>query len=215
MIFVVNTKKQPIYFIGFGDFASELLAHWSAFNLAATHTYAGFYDDDPAKASHADYRGKLAAAAAASPETAFLLTFTAVAAKEKWLGMVKSDFYYPNLVHQRSSLGATVQLGKGNIISEGCILTTEIVLGDFNSLNHYVTVGHHTRVGNCNALMTKAHLSGHCRLGDYNLLGVGASILQGKGMGDGNVLGAHACLMHSVGDGGNFIGVPALEYGRK
>jgi acyl-[acyl carrier protein]--UDP-N-acetylglucosamine O-acyltransferase len=208
--FVVNSQKLPIYFIGYGDFALELLAHWQHFNLAATHEFAGFFDDDAQKASLQGYRGNIASVAALASASAVILGATSPDFKQAWHAAAHMHLQYPNLIHQRTSLGVDVTLGKGNFISEGCILTTDILLGDFNTLNHYVTMGHHSHIGAGNALMTKAHLSGHCRLGDYNLLGVGASILQRKGMGHHNILGAHACLMHQVSNNYRLLGVPAL-----
>lgn len=201
---------KPLFFVGFGGFAAEIWAHWQSFDLSAQYAYAGFFDDDPSKSEIAGYQGPLSALQQLSAETALLLTATAPAFKASWAVRPKPAFTYPNAIHKRATLGAHVRLGHGNIISEGCILTTDIQIGDFNVFNHYTTVGHHSQMGNGNALMTKAHLSGYVALGNHNLLAVGSSILQGKSMGSGNTLGPHACLMNSVGDGQTYLGVPAL-----
>jgi sugar O-acyltransferase (sialic acid O-acetyltransferase NeuD family) len=201
----------PIYFLGLGGFAKEVLAAWEHFDLSKHYSYAGFFDDDAAKASEKGYQGSLAAVSSLPEGTALLIAFTATEAKQRLVASLsQAAFSFPNAIHQSAQIGQDVQLGHGNIISAGCILTTEIELGDFNILNHYVTIGHHCRLGTGNALMTKAHLSGHVTLGDYNLLAVGSSILQGKSMGKGNILGPHACLMNNVGDGQTYLGSPAL-----
>ncbi len=206
-----SNSLSPLYFIGMGGFAKEILSAWQYFDLSKQYCYAGFFDDDAAKSQQNGYQGSLAAIASLPTGTAVLIAFTATAAKRKLLEEWEdTHLAFPNAIHQTAQLGAEVQLGVGNIISAGCILTTEIELGNFNILNHYVTIGHHCRLGTGNALMTKAHLSGYVQLDDYNLLAVSASILQGKSMGNGNTLGPHACLMNSVGDGQTYLGVPAL-----
>jgi serine acetyltransferase len=202
--------KKPLYFIGFGDFACELLADWEGFNLAQTHFFAGFFDDDPTKASELNFKGTVSQVCNLPRHTSVLLTAASPEFRKKWANACPDLLDYPNLIHQHSRLGESVTLGKGNIISEGCILTTNIEMGNFNMLNHYVTIGHHAKIGHGNAFMTKAHLSGHVTVGSYNLLAVGSSILQGKSMGDHNTLGPHACLMNPVGDGKTYMGTPAL-----
>gem|GEM_PF-1488942 len=206
-----TVTQTPIYFLGMGGFAKEVLAAWQDFDLAQKYAYAGFFDDDPAKQQEAGYQGDLSAIEKLAAGTALLLVFTAPEAKSSTLDALQAGkFLFPNAIHLKAQVGSNVKLGVGNIISAGCILTTEIVMGDFNMLNHYVTIGHHARIGTGNALMTKAHISGHVALGDFNLLAVGASILQGKGMGNGNILGSHACLMHIVSNNQSYFGTPAL-----
>lgn len=202
--------KIPLYFIGFGDFALELLADWEGFNLSHPHYFAGFFDDDPAKASDKMYKGRVSKALELPEQTSVVIAAASPAFRKEWMLQQPAFLNFPNLIHQRTRLGDKVNLGKGNIISEGCILTTDITMGDFNLLNHYVTIGHHCQIGSGNALMTKAHLSGRCALGNFNLVGVGSSLLQGKGMGNGNILAPHACLMHHAGNQQRLIGVPAL-----
>jgi carbonic anhydrase/acetyltransferase-like protein (isoleucine patch superfamily) len=203
--------KIPIYFIGFGDFALELLADWEGFNLSRTHQFAGYFDDNLAKAKDEKYKGTVAEAWSLPAETSVVLTAASPVFRKHWVLAAPSSLIYPNMIHLRSKLGANIALGKGNIISEGCIFTTDIFLGDFNVFNHYVTIGHHCQIGSGNALMTKAHISGRCDIGDYNFIGVGASILQGKSMGNHNLLGAHSCLMHFVQSYETLVGIPALS----
>lgn len=207
---MVNLPKIPLYFVGFGDFALELLADWEGFHLSRTHYFAGFFDDDRAKTSDPRFRGAVSKALELPDQTSLVLAAASPAFRREWMMMRISNFNFPNLIHQRTRIGEKVGLGMGNIISEGCILTTDITLGDFNMLNHYVTIGHHCQMGSGNALMTKAHLSGRCVLGSFNLLGVGSSMLQGKSMGDGNILAPHACLMHHTSNQQRLMGVPAL-----
>lgn len=195
-----------------GGFALEVLAAWQDFDLAQTYEYAGFFDDNPDFEKEGHWRGNLQALQNLPPGEALLITFSSPSGKKNGFQFWKdSSFVFPNAIHTQARIGKDVLLGSGNIISAGCLLTTRIVLGDFNMLNHYVTIGHHSQIGSGNAFMPKAHLSGHVQMGDFNLLAVGCSILQGKKMGSLNQLGPHACLMHNVGDNATYLGVPALR----
>lgn len=203
-------EKKPIYFVGFGDFALELLADWEGFSLSNSFYFDGFFDDDHSKASNKMFRGRVSEALELPERTSVVLAVASPSFRKDWMLHDTKFLNFPNLIHKRTRVGDEVSLGIGNIISEGCILTTDIVMGDFNLFNHYVTIGHHCQMGSGNALMTKVHLSGRCALGNFNLLGVGSSMLQGKSMGDGNILASHACLMHHAGNKQRLFGVPAL-----
>jgi sugar O-acyltransferase (sialic acid O-acetyltransferase NeuD family) len=118
---------------------------------------------------------------------------------------------FPNLIHPSVELDSKlVQVGVGNMITQGVVLTCDIVLGDFNLLNWNVTVGHDCRIGSYNVINPGSSVSGHVTIGDACLVGTGARILEGRTMADGVKLGAGAVLTRSTPtSGGTYLGVPA------
>ena len=45
-------------------------------------------------------------------------------------------------------------MGKGNVFCSGCLVSCNAKIGDFNSFNDFVSIGHDTVIGNYNAFMT-------------------------------------------------------------
>ncbi len=122
---------------------------------------------------------------------------------------------FPNLVHpnvawQRS----TVELGEGNVICAGCVLTTDIMVGHGNYLNLTCTVGHETVIGDYCVINPGANISGRVRIGDACLIGTGATILQGVTIGDAARVGAGAVVTKDVVAGATVVGVPAKPIGQ-
>jgi sugar O-acyltransferase (sialic acid O-acetyltransferase NeuD family) len=125
-------------------------------------------------------------------------------------------FGYPNLIHPTALVErATVALGRGNTITAGCILTTDIRIGDFNLLNWQVTVGHDARIGSFNVVNPSVNISGGVTMGDRILVGVGAQILEQLTVGSNATIGAGAVVTRNVGPGTTVVGIPARPLDRQ
>jgi sugar O-acyltransferase (sialic acid O-acetyltransferase NeuD family) len=119
-------------------------------------------------------------------------------------------FSYPNLNHPTALLDqGLVQLGVGNVITAGCIFTTDIQMGDFNLINWQTTVGHDSRIGSYNVLNPSVNVSGGVTIGDRVLIGAGAQILEGRTIGSDATVGAGAVVTRDAEGGTTVVGVPA------
>ena len=107
---------------------------------------------------------------------------------------------------------ATVTMGEGNIIQNGCMISCDVVIGSFNLINDHVVIGHDNTIGDFNGLMPGTHLSGSVTIGNGNLLGVASVVLQGLSIGDGVTLGANSVLMTQARDNSTYIGVQAKRF---
>jgi sugar O-acyltransferase (sialic acid O-acetyltransferase NeuD family) len=127
----------------------------------------------------------------------------------------KYDFLdYPNLIHPSLICDfETLKMGKGNILTAGCVLTVNIHLGSFNILNCNAAVGHDTSIGNYNVINPGANISGGVKLGNTNLIGTNATVLQYLSIGNESVLGAASLLTKDLASGKVAVGVPAKLVG--
>jgi sugar O-acyltransferase (sialic acid O-acetyltransferase NeuD family) len=119
-------------------------------------------------------------------------------------------FTFPNVVHPAAQLDIRwVTLGQGNAVTAGCVLTTDIRLGDFNLLNWLTTVGHDASAGDSNVFNPSVSISGGVAIGNRVLVGTGARILEGLTVGSDATVGAGAVVTRPVSSGMTVVGVPA------
>ncbi len=209
---------KPLFIIGTGGLAREMGQLASQIN-DTTHTWSS-----------------ISFIAASSRETGLDLRFGTVVGDDGWLLSAEQEadihvaiglphhraralelylkagarFHYPNLVHPTALLDRrVVQLGIGNAITAGCILTTDIRIGDHNLLNLQTTIGHDVRIGSCNVLNPSVNVSGAVTIGDRILVGTGAQILEGLAIASDATVGAGALVNRDVDAGATVVGVPA------
>lgn len=102
-----------------------------------------------------------------------------------------------------------VTMGKGNLISIGCLISCNVKIGDFNLLNSNIAIGHDVVIGNCNAIMPNTRISGGVTIGDENFFGVSSIILQQIQIGNRTVIGANSLIIRRTKDGMTYVGSPA------
>jgi len=212
-------NRRPIYLLGMGGFGPELLQLLRYTQGEVIWEYGGYFDDNAAEklGIFGPYRGSIAEALQLPEGTALALSPFLPQTKEAILASLIPSlhrFEFPNLIHQSvQNPKEAIRWGQGNIVQGGCWFTTDIQIGDFNSFNHQVSVGHGARIGSFNAFMPKVSLAGDVHMGDSNLLALGSSVLATRHLGNHQHLGPHACLMSSATGypkGTLWMGVPAL-----
>lgn len=112
-------------------------------------------------------------------------------------------------VHPSVQLSKYVEIGFGTIVTAGCILTTQIKIGNHVYLNLDTTVGHDVVVEDFVNVAPGCHISGNVRLKEGVDLGTGAVILQGITIGKWSVIGAGAVVVEDIPDNAVAFGTPA------
>jgi sugar O-acyltransferase (sialic acid O-acetyltransferase NeuD family) len=102
-----------------------------------------------------------------------------------------------------------VRIGRGNIVCVGCSISCHVVMGDFNLLNGFVSLGHDTTIGSYNAMMTAVRIAGEVTVGDENLFGSASVVLQQVKIGNRTTIGANSTVIRKTKDGHTYIGNPA------
>lgn len=117
----------------------------------------------------------------------------------------------PTLVHPRAYVqGIDCALGTGGMITPGCVLTTNVRLGDFVLLNLNTTVAHDAVIGDYATCAAGCRISGNVTLGKDVSLGAGTVIREKRCVAAGVVTGAQACIVKDITEAGITVaGVPA------
>jgi sugar O-acyltransferase (sialic acid O-acetyltransferase NeuD family) len=113
------------------------------------------------------------------------------------------------VIHPSVQMSEYVYLGSGTIITAGCILTTQIQIGNHVFLNLDTTVGHDVIIEDFVNVAPGCHISGDVTLKEGTDLGTGAVVLQGITVGQWSTVGAGAVVIEDVPANAVVVGVPA------
>ena len=120
------------------------------------------------------------------------------------------------VIHPRVEMSGRVLVGHGAVICAGCILTTEVTVGNHVHINLSCTVGHDVSIGDFSTVSPGVHISGNVVIEQDVFVGTGVNIINGKNgsplvIGAGSIIAAGACVTKSVEPGALMAGVPAVR----
>lgn len=118
---------------------------------------------------------------------------------------------FPTLIHPSVLIGdsQTVSFGEGCVVCAGCILTTDIQVKDFVTLNLMNTVGHDTVIECYSSFMPSVNISGEVHVHEGVYVGTGAKIINQLEIGEKTIIGAGAVVAKSLPANCTAVGVPA------
>lgn len=118
---------------------------------------------------------------------------------------------FPTLIHPSVQIGckSSVVFGEGCIVCAGCILTTDIAIKEFVTLNLMCTVGHDTVIGSYCSFMPSVNISGEVKINEGVYVGTGAKIINQLEIGEDTIIGAGAVVTNSLMANCTAVGVPA------
>ena len=100
-------------------------------------------------------------------------------------------------------------ISKGCIICGGTIITCNIVIGSFVTLNLMCTIGHDTIIDDFSSFMPSVNISGEVHIQEKVYVGTGAKIINQLTIGTGTIVGAGAVVSKSLPDYCTAVGIPA------
>ena len=213
---MVNSFEKPIVIVGACGFGKEVA--WLAKECG--RVVSGFLDDD------ADLHGSeifglpvLGGIDTVSnyKESDFIVAIGSPAVRSKLVGRVVTQLpsvNWASLVHPSVSLDPSVKVGAGSLITAGCVLTVDIVIGEHCIVNINSTVGHDCVFSDFVTVAPLVAVSGNVTLRSCVEVGTGASIRQGVTIEEGAMLGMGAVLTKNQPANSVFVGSPAKELRR-
>lgn len=206
-------EKLAIYGAGgLGREISQLIEHVNAGQLR--WDVIGFFDDHKPTGEKVDGLPVLGSMDALNRIHEPLALVVAIANPRLRYSIVRridnSNVFFPTLCHPSTALHPSRnEIGKGCIITAGCIFTTGIRLGDFVIVNLATTVGHDVELSDFTSVMPGVRLSGNVKVAEQSFIGTGASILQNLRIGKRSTIGAGAVVTKDFPDESVVVGIPA------
>jgi len=116
---------------------------------------------------------------------------------------------WATVIHPAATIGPNVSIGDGSYVGAGAIVTVNVRIGRFATINMHCQVAHDDVLGDFVTLHPDAHLAGNVSIGDGAELGAGVVVIPGTTIGSWAVLGAGAVAVCSLEGDRTYVGIPA------
>lgn len=119
----------------------------------------------------------------------------------------------PTVIHPRALVqGDDCEIGMGSIITPGCVITTNVKIGNYVLLNLNCTVGHDAILGDYVTCNPGCCISGNVTLGEGVMLGTGTVIREKINIAPDVQTGAQSCVVKDIIDSNITVaGIPAKK----
>ncbi|MBQ7742012.1 MAG: acetyltransferase [Bacteroidaceae bacterium] len=205
---------EKIAIVSSGGFAREVLTLINAINAKEQRfEIVGFIDDDKGRIVHGlPIIGSDEEVNNTQEPLSVVIAVGEPRLKEKIrLKYTNPLISFPTLIHPAAIIAApdNIEIGQGCIICASTIMTTDIKIHDFVTLNLQCTVGHDTIINDYSAFMPSVNISGEVIIGKGVYVGTGAKIINQVEIGENTIVGAGAVVAKSLPANCTAVGVPA------
>ncbi len=116
---------------------------------------------------------------------------------------------WASVVHPRTWVHETVNIGAGSVVFAGAIIQPDAVLGEHVIVNTSASIDHDCVLGRAVHVAPGVHLAGGVRIGEQSFLGVGASAIPYVTIGARTTIGAGGVVVKDIESDVTAVGVPA------
>ena len=136
-----------------------------------------------------------------SPDTAFFVAVGTAHVREHWMRRLRDGgARLATLVHPRAEVSPSARVGANTMVSFGCHLASNVVVGEGNVFWSSVVVSHDCTVGNHCFFGPAVAMGGYTHIGNYSMFGCGAQLRSCITIGDRVVVGMGAVVVRPVAD---------------
>jgi sugar O-acyltransferase (sialic acid O-acetyltransferase NeuD family) len=207
---------KNIVIVGAGGFGREVKFILDRINsVQPTYKILGFYDDDIELSSEINglpLLGNINDLLLYSQSIEVVLGIGIPALKEKIINklILNSNLNFPKIIDPNAIIGVeNVSIGNGTVICAGVIITCDIDIKEYVTLNLSCTVGHDTVIKQFSSFMPSVNISGNVMIEKGVFVGTGAKIINQLEIGEKTIVGAGAVVAKSLPPNCTAVGIPA------
>jgi sugar O-acyltransferase (sialic acid O-acetyltransferase NeuD family) len=208
-------RIQPVVVYGAGGYGRETVQLIEDINAhRARWDLVGFIDDDPSmhgrEINGLPVLGGLEWLNTEGANVRIALGVGSPTDKRRIVARVGSDSQrFITIVHPSVRLCRWLEIGPGTSIAAGTMLTVNIQIGAFVSVNRVCNVSYDCRLGDFATVAPATNLSGGVQLGAGCEIGSGVTTIEGVRVGEWTIVGAGAVIANDLPSNCTAVGVPA------
>lgn len=115
-----------------------------------------------------------------------------------------------NFIHPSVMLAKSAKIGYGNVFLANTVVNCNAIIGNFNTVNSGVLLGHDIEIGNNNYFAGQVCVGSGLKIGNENFIGLNTSIRNGITIGNNNIVGMSSNITKDVSDNNVLYGNPAI-----
>ena len=195
---------KDIVIIGAGGFGREVKTIIDTLNKDhKVYNFLGYYDDGIEKGKIINgfpVLGTLEELNRLKTNLSVVLGIGDPTVKSKIVASLSNNLLnFPTIIHPSVLISDDeVTIGHGCVICAGTIITCNIKIGNFVTLNLMCTVGHDTTINDFSAFMPSVNISGEVLIDEKVYVGTGAKIINQLTIGKNTIVGAGAVVSRSL-----------------
>jgi sugar O-acyltransferase (sialic acid O-acetyltransferase NeuD family) len=207
---------KRLFIIGAGGFGRELES-WLDRVPESQRDWriCGYLDDDPHALNGypSDYAvlGDLTYSLFVDSDLA-VLAVASPAVKRTVVSKLNERVEFFSFVPPGTLIGKSVEIGRGAVLGLNCMLTTNVRVGEFVTINSHSSIGHDVQIESYASLMGNVMVSGKCSIGSGAVIGTGSNLVPSRRIGESAVVGACAGVFRHVAPHTTVIGNPARVF---
>lgn len=142
----------------------------------------------------------------------FVCALGDVKGKRKYVEIISSKGgKFLTIKHPTAHISANTEIGIGCIICAYAQISCDITIGNFNTFQPFVAVGHDTIIGDYCHFNTYAFMGGYAKIGDNVTLHTGAVVHPHVSVGNDSIVGAGSVVIRKVPSNVTVYGNPAVK----
>lgn len=147
----------------------------------------------------------------ANPDVSVVVAVGSSAARCRITAAIRQRYenQFATLVHPLAWIGDHVSIGAGSVVCAGCLVTTDVVIGEHVHVNIACTLSHDVTLADFVTLSPRVSLTGNVRVGQGAEIGAGSVVIPKMQVGEWAILGAGAVVNRPVPANATAVGVPA------
>jgi sugar O-acyltransferase (sialic acid O-acetyltransferase NeuD family) len=206
---------KDIVIIGAGGFGREVKTIIDTLNKDhKVYNFLGYYDDGIEKGKIINgfpVLGTLEELNNSKTNLSVVLGIGDPIVKSKIVASLNTNFLnFPSIIHPSVLISDDeVTIGHGCVICAGTIITCNIKIGNFVTLNLMCTLGHDTTINDFSSFMPSVNISGEVLIDEKVYIGTGAKIINQLTIGKNTIVGAGAVVSRSLPENCTAVGIPA------
>ena len=208
-----NTAKKKLFIIGAGDFGREMES-WLLLlpDFNKNWIIVGYLDNnmEALNGFPSDYKviGNPLEYEFAADDFA-LMCVTNPSDKQYLVENLREKVNFFSFIAPTAIIGKYTKIGEGCIILFNSIISANVVMGDFVTINVGSQIGHDCIIGSFCSLMSSVDLGGCVKLGERVFMGTNSTIIPRRSVADNILIGAGSIVFKNLSKPGTYLGNPA------